>query len=174
MCPFFIFIFILSPRLINTLYIRKCQFNYVCVCLDFLKPKTRINKKVDKKMCLVEPKTQLFKKSCVLGSAKIQVRNALNLWTSEVHKSKRAAGFWTLLPLDVAFTKMPLIYLTQTHKLISSLTLTYLISLLFTPHALTPTPPSLTCISTLCSALYSVVSFFLFFFLLSSSSSMRF
>ena len=88
----------------------------VCICLDFLKPKTRINKKVDKKMCLAEPKTQLFKKSCVLGSAKIQVRNALNLWTSEVHKSKRAAGFWTLLPLDVAFTKMPLIYLTQTHQ----------------------------------------------------------
>ena len=66
------------------------------------------------------------------------------------------------------------LYLTQTHKLISSLTLIHLIFLLFTPHALTPTPPSLACISTLCSALYSVVSFFLFFFFLSSSSSTRF
>ena len=145
----------------------------MCVCLDFLKPKTRINEKVGKKMCLAESQTQLFKKSCVLGSGKIHVQNALNLWTSEVHKSKHAAGVFALLPLDVAFTKMPLIYLTQTHKLISSLTLTHLISLLFTPHALTPTPPSLACISVLCSALYSVLSFFLFFFL-SSSSSTRF
>ena len=96
-----------------------------------------------------------------------RVAARFHLWTSEVHKSKCAAGLFGLLPLDVAFTKMPLIYLTQTHKLISSLTLTYLISLLFTPHALTPTPPSLTCISALCSALYSVVSFFLFFFFLS-------
>ena len=149
-------------------------FDLVCVCLDFLKPKTRINEKVGKKMCLAELKTQLFKKSCILGSGKIHVQNALNLWTSEVHKSKRAAGVFALLQLDVAFTKMPLIYLTQTHKLISSLTLTHLISLLFTPHALTPTPPSLACISALCSALYSVVSFFLFFFFLSSSSSTRF
>ena len=145
-------------------------FDLVCVCLDFLKPKTRINEKVRKKMCLAELKTQLFKKSCILGSGKIHVQNALNLWTSEVHKSKRAVGVFALLQLDVAFTKMPLIYLTQTHKLISSLTLTHLISLLFTPHALTPTPPSLAFIS----ALYFVVSFFLFFFFLSSSSSMRF
>ena len=62
------------------------QKDYVCVCLDFLKPKTRINEKVGNKMRLVEPKTQLFKKSCVLGSGKIHVQNALHLWTSEVHK----------------------------------------------------------------------------------------
>ena len=43
-------------------------------------------------MHLAEPKKQLFEKSCVLGSSKKQVQNALNLWTSEVHKSKRAAG----------------------------------------------------------------------------------
>ena len=126
MCPFFIFIFILSPRLINTLYIRKCQFNYVCVCLDFLKPKTRINKKVDKKMCLVEPKTQLFKKSCVLDSGKMQVRNALNLWTSEVHKSKRVAGVLDIITVGrCIYENAPNI----SHKLISSLTLTHLISL---------------------------------------------
>ena len=58
----------------------------VCVCLDFLKPKTRINEKVGNKMCLAEPKMQLFKKSCVLGSGKIHVQNVLHLWTSEVHK----------------------------------------------------------------------------------------
>ena len=58
----------------------------VCVCLDFLKPKTRINEKVGNKMCLAQPKTQLFKKSCVFGSGKIHVQNALHLWTSEVHK----------------------------------------------------------------------------------------
>ena len=113
----------------------------VCICLDFLKPKTRINKKVDKKMCLAEPKTQLFKKSCVLGSAKIQVRNALNLWTSEVHKSKRAAGFWTLLPLDVAFTKMPLIYLTQTYTNSSVLSHSPISSLCSSRR--TPSPPRL-------------------------------
>ena len=39
----------------------------VCICLDFLKPKTRINKKVDKKMCLAEPKTQLFFKKLRFG-----------------------------------------------------------------------------------------------------------
>ena len=91
----------------------------MCVCLDFLKPKTCINKKVDKKMHLAEPKTQLFKKSCVLNSGKMQVRNALNLWTSKVHKSKRAAGvldiitvgrlhLWNALNI---WTK-----LTQTHQ----------------------------------------------------------
>ena len=72
----------------------------MCVCLDFLKPKTRINKKVDKKMRLAEPKTQLFEKSCVLGSGKKQDRNAHNLWTSKVHKSKRVAGVLSLLPLE--------------------------------------------------------------------------
>ena len=77
----------------------------LAICLDFLKPKTRINKKVDKKMCLAETKTQLFKKSCGLGSGKMQVRNALNLWTSEVHKSKRAAGVLSLLPLDACIYK---------------------------------------------------------------------
>ena len=97
----------------------------VCVCLDFLKPKTRINEKVGNKMRLAEPKTQL------LGSGKIHVQNALHLWTSEVHKWKRVAGRFWLLPLDVAFTKMPLIYLTQTHKLISSLTPSSLIYVFF-------------------------------------------
>ena len=58
----------------------------VCVCLDFLKPKTRINEKVSNKMRLSESKTQLFKKSYVLGSGKIHIQNALHLWTSEVHK----------------------------------------------------------------------------------------
>ena len=65
--------------------------------MDFLKPKTRINEKVGNKMCLAEPKTQFFKKSYVLGSGKIHVQNALHLWTSEVHKWKRAAGrFWII------------------------------------------------------------------------------
>ena len=69
----------------------------VCICLDFLKPKTRINEKVSNKMHLAEPKTQLFKKSCVLGSGKTHVQNALHLWTSKVHKWKRAAArFWII------------------------------------------------------------------------------
>ena len=120
----------------------------MCVCLDFLKPKTCINKKVDKKMLLAEPKTQLFEKSCILGSGKKQVRNAHNLWTSEVHKSKRATGVLSLLPLDACiYENAPNILSVLSRKL------THLISLLFTPHALTPTPPS----SMLCSAL-SVVS----------------
>ena len=100
----------------------------VCVCLDFLKPKTRINEKVGNKMRLAEPKTQLFKKSCFLGSGKIHVQNALHLWTSEVHKWKRAAGRFGLLPLVCAFTKMSL---TQTHKLISSLKPSSLIYVFF-------------------------------------------
>ena len=120
----------------------------MCGCLDFLKPKMHINKKVDKKMRLAEPKTQLLEKSCVLGSGKKQVRNAHNLWTSEVHKSKRAAGVLSLLPLDACiYENVPNILSILSRKL------THLISLLFTPHALTPTPPS----SALCSAL-SVVS----------------
>ena len=101
------------------------QVHLVCVCLDFLKPKTRINEKVGNKMRLAESKTRF-----IYGPLRSINENAL-------------LGVFGLLPLDVAFTKMSLIYLTQTHKLISSLTLTHLISLLFTSHALTPTPPSL-------------------------------
>ena len=133
----------------------------MCICLDFLKPKTRINKKVDKKMCLAEPKTQLFKKSCILGSGKMQVRNALNLWTSEVHKSKRVAGILDIITVGrCIYVNAPNIShkLTQTHQFSH------------TPHALTPMPPSLACISALCS----VVSFFLFFFFLPLSYSTRF
>ena len=131
----------------------------VCVCLDFLKPKTRINEKVGnkKKVAFWAQAKYTSKTRFIYGPLRSINENAL-------------LGVFGLLPLDVAFTKMSLIYLTQTHKLISSLTLTHLISLLFTPHALTPTPPSLAFIS----ALYFVVSFFLFFFFLSSSSSMRF
>ena len=68
------------------MYVKLSFGNLVCVCLDFLKPKTRINEKVGNKMRFAEPKTQLYKKSCVLGSCKIHVQNALYLWTSEVHK----------------------------------------------------------------------------------------
>ena len=50
-------------------------------------------------MRLAEPKTQLLEKSCVLGSGKKQVRNAHNLWTSEVHKSKRAAGVLDIITI---------------------------------------------------------------------------
>ena len=91
----------------------------MCVCLDFLKPKTRINKKVDKKMCLAETKMQLFKKSCVLGLSKMQVRNALNLWTSEVHKSKRAASVLDIITVGrCIYENAPNISrkLTQTHQ----------------------------------------------------------
>ena len=91
----------------------------MCVCLDFLKPKTRINKKVDKKMCMAESKMQLFKKSCVLGSGKMQVRNALNLWTSKVHKSKHAAGVLDIITVGRCIYKnAPNISrkLTQTHQ----------------------------------------------------------
>ena len=96
-------------------------------------------------MRLAEPKTQLFEKSCVLGTGKKQVRNAHNLWTSEVHKSKRLAGVLSLLPLDACiYENAPNILLVLSRKL------THLISLLFTPHTLTPTPPS--------SALYSALS----------------
>ena len=117
----------------------------MCVCLDFLKHKTCINKKVDKKMRLAEPKMQLFEKSCVLGLGKKQVRNTLNLWTSKVHKSKHAAGVLSLLPLDTCiYENAPNILSVLSRKL------THLISLLFTPHALTPTPPS--------SMLYSALS----------------
>ena len=97
----------------------------MCVCLDFLKPKMRINKKVDKKMRLAEPKTQLLEKSCVLGSGKKQVRNAHNLWTSEVHKSKRPVGVLSLLPLDACiYENVPNILSVLSRKL------THLISLL--------------------------------------------
>ena len=60
----------------------------MCVCLDFLKPKTRINEKVGNKMRLVESKMQLFKKSCVLDSGKIHVQNALHLYRWYVHLRK--------------------------------------------------------------------------------------
>ena len=50
-------------------------------------------------MHLAEPKTQLFKKSCVLDSGKMQVRNTLNLWTSEVHKSKHAADVLDIITI---------------------------------------------------------------------------
>ena len=42
----------------------------------------RINQKAEKKMCLAQPKTQLFEKSCILGSGKKEVQNVQNLWTA--------------------------------------------------------------------------------------------
>ena len=79
-------------------------------------------------MCLAEPKTQLFKKSCILGSGKMQVRNALNLWTSKVHKSKLVAGVLDIITVGrCIYVNAPNIL----RKLISSLTLR------------TPSPPCL-------------------------------
>ena len=145
----------------------------MCVCLDFLKPKTRINEKVGNKMRLAESKTQLFKKSCILGSGKIHIQNALNLWTSEVHKSKRATGVLDIITIGHCIHEnAPNISHTdsQTHQFSHTDP-----SHLFALHAARPHPhasqPRL--ISALCSTLYSMVSFFLFFFL-SSSSSTRF
>ena len=42
----------------------------------------RINQKAEKKMCLAQPKAQLFEKSCILGSGKKEVQNVQNLWTA--------------------------------------------------------------------------------------------
>ena len=145
----------------------------MCICLDFLKPKTRINEKVGNKMRLAEPKTQLFKKSCVLSSGKIHVQSALHLWTSEVHKWKRAARrFWIITVRRCIYENVPNISHTdsQSHQFSHTDP-----SHLFALHVARPHPhasqPRL--ISALCSTLYSMVSFFLFFFL-SSSSSTRF
>ena len=145
----------------------------MCVCLDFLKPKMRINKKVDKKMLLAEPKTQLFENSCVLGSGKIQVQNTHNLWTFEVHISKRAASVLSLLPLDACY------YENAPKYIISSLTPSPP-SHLSALHSARPHPHASHLCALLCplcgKSLCSVIrlSFFLFFFFLSSSSSMRF
>ena len=109
----------------------------------------RINQKVEKKMRLAEPKTQLFSKSCVLGSRKRKSKTRIIYRPQEVHKSKRVASILSLLPLGACY------YENAPKYIISSLmpSRPYLISLLFTPHEAPLTPP----ISALCSAL-SVVS----------------
>ena len=143
----------------------------LAICLDFLKPKTRINKKVDKKMCLAETKTQLFKKSYGLGSGKMQVRNVLNLWTSEVHKSKRAAGVLDIITVGrCIYENAPNISckLTQTHQFSHTHP-----SHLFALHAARPHPhasqPRLYFCALLCALLRGklppllLLSFFVFF-----------
>ena len=148
------------------------HWDWVCVCLSFLKPKKRINKKASNILCLVEPKTQLFKKSCVLDSGKTGVQNALHLWTSEVHKWKRAAARFWLLPLAKDFTKMSLISQTLRHTDTNAFLSQTHFSHLFALHAARPHPHASQ--PRLISTLYSMVSFFLFFFFLSLSSSTRF
>ena len=142
----------------------------MCVCLDFLKPKTRINKKVGNKIRLAEPKTQLFKKSCVLDSGKIDVQNALHLWTSEVHKWKRVAGrFWIITVGMCIYENVPH---TDSHRLTNSSVLSQWPSSLCSSRR-TPSPPRLPALldfyALLCALLRGkllpllLLSFFVFF-----------
>ena len=116
----------------------------MCVCLDFLKPKTRINEKVGNKMHLAKSKMRF-----IYGPLRSINENAL-------------LGVFELLPLVYAFTK---ISLTQTHKLISSLTP---ISSLCSSHR-TPSPPRLPASLDFCALLHGkllpllLLSFFVFF-----------
>ena len=108
-----------------------------------------------------------------MSSGKIHVQSALHLWTSEVHKWKRAAGrFWIITVGRCIYENVPNISHTdsQSHQFSHTDP-----SHLFALHVARPHPhASQPClISALCSTLYSMVSFFLFFFL-SSSSSTRF
>ena len=41
-----------------------------------------ILEKAEEKLRSAQPKTQLFDKSCILGSGKNSIQNAQNLWTS--------------------------------------------------------------------------------------------
>ena len=122
-------------------------------------------KKLARKWVWLSPKRNFLKKVAFWAQAKYISKTRWIYGPLRSINQNALLAFWTLLPLDACiYENAPNI----SHKL------THLISLLFTPHALTPTPPSLACISALCSALYSVVSFFLSFFFLSSSSSTRF
>ena len=138
----------------------------MCVCLDFLKPKTRINEKVGNKMHLAESKTQLFKKSCVLGSGKIHVQNALHLWTSEVHKWKRAAGrFWIITVGMCIYENIPDI--SHRHIDTNSSVLSHWPSSLCSSRR-TPSPPRLPASLDFCALLRGkllplLLSFFVFF-----------
>ena len=69
----------------------------------------RILDKAEEKMCLAQPKTQLFYKSCVLDSAKIASKTRKIYGPPEVHKSKRELGI-LIYPLgSQEITKLPFI-----------------------------------------------------------------
>ena len=109
-------------------------------------------------MCLVEPKTQLFKKSCVLDSGKTEVQNALHLWTSEVHKWKRAsARFGICYRWQEFYQNSP--HLTDTHRHSQTHTISFLSHWPSSLCSSRRTPPSHASQprSALCSALRSAL-----------------
>ena len=69
----------------------------------------RINQKAEKKMCLAQPKTQLFEKSCILGSGKKEVQNVQNLWTAGGPQIKTRMHVFLI-------TVGPMVYYENAHK----------------------------------------------------------
>ena len=131
-------------------------------------------KKLAIKCVWLSPKRNFLKKVAFWAQAKFTSKTRFHLWTSEVHKWKRAAGRFGIITVGrCIYENAPNISHTdsQTHQFSHTDP-----SHLFALHAARPYPhasqPRLN--SALCSALYSVVSFFLFFFFISSSSSTRF
>ena len=110
-------------------------------------------KKLAIKCVWLSPKRNFLKKVTFWAQAKYTSKTRFIYGPLRSINENALLGVFGLLPLDVAFTKMSQIYLTQTHKLISSLTLTHLISLLFTPSSVLSRPH-----------LSSVSFFFVFFF----------
>ena len=130
-------------------------------------------KKLAIKCVWLSPKRNFLKKVAFWAQAKYTSKTRFIYGPLRSINENALLRVFGLLPLVCAFTKMSLIYLTQTQTHQFSHTDP---SHLFALHAARPHPhafqPRL--ISALCSALYFVISFFLFFFFLSSSSSTRF
>ena len=129
-------------------------------------------KKLAIKCVWLSPKRNFLKKVAFWAQAKYTSKTRFIYGPLRSINENALLRVFGLLPLVCAFTKMSLIYLTQTQTHQFSHTDP---SHLFALHAARPHPhasqPRL--ISALCSTLYSMVSFFLFFFL-SLSSSTRF
>ena len=147
----------------------------MCICLHVLKPKMRINQKVEKKMSSAERKTQRFEKSCVLGWGKKGVQNAHNLWTSGDPQIKTRCKRFVFLSLGACYYEnapkyiissltalTPPSHLSALHSAWSSSHASHLYALLYHLRG-----------KSLCSVI-RLSFFFFFFFFLSSSSSTRF
>ena len=107
-------------------------------------------KKLAIKCIWLSPKRNFLKKVAFWAQAKYTSKTRFIYGPLRSINENALLGVFRLLSLVCAFTKMSL---TQTHKLISSLTLTHLISLLFTPSSVLSRPH------------LSSVSFFFVFFL---------
>ena len=131
-------------------------------------------KKLAIKCVWLSPKRNFLKKVAFWAQAKHTSKTRFIYGPLRSINENALLRVFGLLLLVCAFTKMSLIYLTdtqtQTHQF------SHTDPHLFALHAACPHPHAsqLRLISALCSAFYSVVSFFLFFFFLSSSSSTRF